>query len=714
MAENDLTYTKTIAEQTEIPVGNVKQTINLLKSGATIPFISRYRKEMTGSLDEVQITSVRDLLSRLEELDKRRETVLSSIREQDKLTPELETAIHQAKSLSELEDIYLPYRPKRKTRASVAVSKGLEPLARVVMDQRSEDLMGRAAGFVNPEREVDSAEEALAGARDIIAEWISEDRRSRDRLRRLMKREALLTCRVARGKEEEAAKYKSYFDWSEKADRAPSHRLLAMFRGEKEGLLKVQIAPDQESGLRILEELFIKGQGVCSEQVMLALQDAYKRLLLPSLETEIRNSLKEAAYKKAIEVFGQNLRQLLLAPPMGQKRIMAIDPGYRTGCKVVCLDEEGRLLHNENIYPHPPVGQKKQAMAKIQSLVDAYRIEAIAIGNATAGRETEHLIRRIRFDREVTAVMVNESGASVYSASDIAREEFPDFDVTVRGAVSIGRRLADPLSELVKIDPKSIGVGQYQHDVDQKMLRQTLDDVVASCVNAVGVEVNTASKELLAYVSGIGPSLAAAIVSYRNGNGPFRSRKELLKVPRLGARAFEQAAGFIRVAQSDHPLDRSAVHPESYPVVEQMARDLKVGVEDLIRDEKMRRQINLEDYADGQTGIPTLKDIMQELARPGRDPRESYDMFEFDKNVFKMEDLREGMVLPGIVTNVTAFGAFVDVGVQQDGLVHISHLADRFVSDPADVVSLNQKVTVKVLSVDPERKRIGLSMKESG
>ena len=713
MTDTVQTYTNTIAEQTGISARSVAQTVSLLKSGATIPFISRYRKEMTGSLDEVQITSVRDLLSRLEELDKRREAVLSSIREQGKLGPELEESIRQVTTLSELEDIYLPYRPKRKTRASVAVSKGLDPLARVLMNQRSVDLMSRAEAFVNPGKEVASAEDALAGARDIVAEWISEDRSSRERLRRLMKREAFIFCKVGRGKEEEAVKYASYFDWSEKAVKAPSHRLLAMFRGEKEGLLKVQIAPDQEAGLAILEQLFVSGEGACSDQVRLALRDAYKRLLLPSLETEMRNSLKEMADKKAIEVFGQNLRQLLLAPPMGQKRILAIDPGYRTGCKVVCLDEEGRLLHNENIYPHPPVGQKKQAMAKIQSLADAYRIEAIAIGNATAGRETEHLIRRIRFDQEVTAVMVNESGASVYSASDIAREEFPDYDVTVRGAVSIGRRLADPLSELVKIDPKSIGVGQYQHDVDQKMLRQALDDVVVSCVNAVGVEANTASKELLAYVSGIGPSLAAAIVSYRNENGPFRSRKELLKVPRLGERAFEQAAGFVRVAQSDHPLDRSAVHPESYPVVERMARDLKVGVQDLIRDEKLRQQIKLEDYAGGQTGMPTLKDIMQELARPGRDPRESYDMFEFDKDVFRIQDLREGMVLPGIVTNVTAFGAFVDVGVQQDGLVHISHMADRFVSNPADVVSLNQKVKVKVLSVDVERKRIGLSMKEA-
>lgn len=713
MTDTTTIYTDIIAEQTGILPRNVKQTVSLLKSGATIPFISRYRKEMTGSLDEVQITSVRDLLSRLEELDKRRETVLSSIREQGKLTMELEASIRQVTTLSELEDIYLPYRPKRKTRASVAASKGLEPLARVLINQRSVDLMNRAEAFVDPGKEVASAEDALAGARDIVAEWISEDRNARERLRRLMKRDASISCKVARGKEQEAAKYASYFDWSEKAAKSPSHRLLAMFRGEKEGLLKVQIAPDQEAGLSILEQLFVKGEGACSEHVRFALKDAYKRLLLPSMETELRNSLKEAADKKAIEVFGQNLRQLLLAPPMGQKRIMAIDPGYRTGCKVVCLDEEGRLLHNENIYPHPPVGQKKQAMAKIQSLADAYRVEAIAIGNATAGRETEHLIRRIRFDREVTAVMVNESGASVYSASDIAREEFPDYDVTVRGAVSIGRRLADPLSELVKIDPKSIGVGQYQHDVDQKMLRQALDDVVTSCVNAVGVEANTASKELLAYVSGIGPSLAASIVSYRNENGPFRSRKELLKVPRLGERAFEQAAGFIRVAQSPHPLDRSAVHPESYLVVEQMARDLEVNVEDLIREERLRQQINLEDYAGGQTGMPTLKDIMQELARPGRDPRESYDMFEFDKNVFRIQDLREGMVLPGIVTNVTAFGAFVDIGVQQDGLVHISHLADRFVSNPAEVVSLNQKVRVRVLSVDIERKRISLSMKEA-
>lgn len=702
-----------IASETGIAKGFVEKTALLLKAGATVPFIARYRKEMTGSLDEVQVTAIRDLLSRYEELEKRRAAILASVEERGLLTPELERAFMDAADMAALEDLYLPYRPKRKTRATVAIARGLEPLARIMMAQNTGDIVAAASRFVDPSLEVHTAEDALAGARDIVAEWVNEDSRARARLRGLMQRSALIGSRVAKGKETEGEKYSDYFEWSEPARRAPSHRVLAMFRGETEGFLKISVKPDKEEAVAILERLFVKGRGEVSAQVGMALHDSWQRLLLPSLETEMRHSLKEAADKKAIQVFAENLRQLLLAPPLGQKRIMAIDPGFRSGCKIVCLDEEGRLLHNETIYPHPPANEKTRAKAKIQSLADAYRTEAIAIGNGTAGRETEELIKRIRFDRPVMAVMVNESGASVYSASDVAREEFPDYDVTVRGAVSIGRRLADPLAELVKIEPKSIGVGQYQHDVDQKMLRQALDDTVVSCVNAVGVELNTASKELLAYVSGIGPALAAAIVDYRINKGAFSSRKELLEVPRLGPKAFEQAAGFIRVAQSDNPLDKTAVHPESYAVVETMAAGLGVSVSGLIQEKTLQQQIVLENFVCEKTGLPTLKDIMKELARPGRDPRASFGYVEFDKSVQSIGDLREGMLLPGIITNITAFGAFVDIGVHQDGLVHISQLANRFVKDPAEVVSLNQKVRVKVLSVDIQRKRISLSMKES-
>ncbi len=701
-----------ISSSTGIPAIGIEKTALLLKSGATIPFISRYRKEMTGSLDEVQITIIRDLLSQLEELDKRREAIISSVDEQGLLTPELKKAIQNARTMSEMEDLYLPYRPKRKTRATVAIACGLEPLAKIIMSQKDIDVLKKARDFIDIEKEVGTAEEALTGARDIMAEWINENIQARARIRQLMERNALINSHVAKGKETEGQKYETYFEWQEKAGEAPSHRILAMFRGEKEGFLKIQISPEKEAAHSILEKLFVKNDGACAQQVQMALQDAYKRLLLPSLETEIRNMLKEKADKKAIRVFGENLRQLLLAPPLGQKRILAIDPGFRTGCKMVCLDEEGRLLHNETIYPHPPAGQKGPAMAKIHSLVDAYRTDAIAIGNGTAGRETENLVRRIRFDRNIIAVMVNESGASVYSASDLAREEFPDYDVTVRGAVSIGRRLADPLAELVKIDPKSIGVGQYQHDVDQKLLKQALDDVVMSCVNAVGVEINTASKQLLNYISGIGPVLAESIIEFRNTHGPVKSRQELLNIPRLGARAFEQSAGFIRIAQSKNPLDKSAVHPESYDLVTQMANDLGASVGDLIKDKALRKKIRLDQYITKERGLPTLEDIMRELDRPGRDPRQKFDVFSFDQNITRMEDLREGMVLPGIVTNITAFGAFVDVGIHQDGLVHISELAGRFVSDPAEVVKLNQKVQVRVLSVDIDRKRISLSMKD--
>ncbi len=707
-----LKHIKQTAIESNLAEWQVEKTAGLLKEGATVPFISRYRKEATGSLDETQITFIRDRLARLEELDKRREAILASVKEQEKLTPELEAAINEAGTLSELEDLYLPYRPKRKTRATIAVARGLEPLAKKLMAQHSFDLEEAAEAFLDEQKEVNTIDDALAGARDIVSEWVSENAHARSRLRRLFEKEGIITSKMAKGKESEGQKYAAYFEWSEKVTKAPSHRILAMFRGEKEGYLKVGVAPEKERALEILERLFVKGNTPAARQVKEAVQDAYKRLLAPSMETEVRNHLKELADEKAIRVFADNLRQLLLAPPLGQKKIMAIDPGFRTGCKVVCLDSEGKLLHNENIYPHPPQSEKKQAANKIKSLADAYDIEAIAIGNGTGGRETETLIRSIRFDRDVMAVMVNESGASVYSASEVAREEFPEYDVTVRGAVSIGRRLADPLAELVKIDPKSIGVGQYQHDVDQKALKKSLDDVVMSCVNAVGVEVNTASKELLTYVSGMGPSLAAAMVQYRNENGPFTSREALKKVPRFGAKAFEQAAGFLRVKQSENPLDHSAVHPESYPAVEKMARDQNASVEDLMKKESLRKQINLKDYVDDHTGLPTLKDIMQELSRPGRDPRKKFDVFEFDRNVNRIQDLREGMVLPGIVTNITAFGAFVDVGVHQDGLVHISQLADAFVSDPAEVVTLNQKVQVKVLAVDVERKRITLSMKE--
>ncbi len=702
-----------ITSETAIDKQFVNNTIELIKSGATVPFIARYRKEQTGSLDEVQITTIRDLLLRFEELEKRRAAILSSVEEQGLMTPELKEALLAAPAMAVLEDLYLPYRPKRKTRATIAISRGLEPLAKIIMAQKITDVAIRAKSFVNPEMEVPAVTDALAGARDIIAEWVNEDTRARARLRRLMYQEAVISSRPVKGKEEEGEKYQAYFEWTEQARRAPSHRILAMFRGEKEGYLRVKITPEEENALAILEGLFLKGNGEISIQVKQALHDAWKRLLHPSLETELRNDLKTTADKTAIRVFADNLRQLLLAPPLGQKRILAIDPGFRTGCKIVCLDEEGRLLHNENIYPHPPVNEKGKAMNKIQSLVSAYDIEAIAIGNGTAGRETEHLVRKIRFDNDVMAVMVNESGASVYSASDLAREEFPDYDVTVRGAVSIGRRLADPLSEMVKINPKAIGVGQYQHDVDQKMLRQALDDTVMSCVNAVGVELNTASKELLTYVSGIGPALAASIVQYRNASGAFKSRQELMQVARLGAKAFEQAAGFIRVAQSENPLDSSAVHPESYAVIEKMAKDLGVTLHDLIKNKELQKQIEPEKYAGEKIGLPTLRDIMQELARPGRDPRKTFDFFEFDKSVKNIDDLREGMVLPGIITNITAFGAFADIGVHQDGLIHISELANRFVRDPAEVVNLNQKVNVKVLSVDKTRKRVSLSIKQA-
>lgn len=704
-------YVQQIQQETALEGWQVERTIELLRQGATIPFISRYRKEMTGSLDEVQIGTIRDRLHQMEELDKRRETILNSIAEQDKLTPELEKQIQSAMNMAALEDLYLPYRPKRKTRATMAVARGLEPLAKMLFSQNNMDVEGKALSFVSEEKDVTHIEAALAGARDIIAEWVNEDARARQRIRRLNERKSQLSCRVIKGKESDGHKYANWFEWSEPMAKAPSHRIMAMFRGENEGFLKVNIQPDEEEALEILESMFVKGRNDAAEQVAMAVKDSYKRLMAPSMETEMRQIYKRKADEEAIRVFAENLRQLLLAPPLGQKNIMAIDPGLRTGCKIVCLDKQGKLLHNETIYPHAPHHQRRESASKIQSLVNAYKIEAIAIGNGTGGRETEEMIRKIRFPSDIMAVMVNESGASVYSASAVAREEFPDYDVTVRGAVSIGRRLADPLAELVKIDPKSIGVGQYQHDVDQKLLKNSLDDVVVSSVNKVGVEVNTASKELLTYVSGLGPVLAKNIVEYRSQNGAFSSRNALKKVPRFGAKAFEQAAGFLRVNQSDNPLDRSAVHPESYHIAEAMARDVGVSISELIKNKELRKQIVLEKYKTKTVGLPTLNDILAELARPGRDPRKEIEHFEFDRSVSSIEDLKAGMKLPGIVTNITAFGAFVDVGVHQDGLVHISQMADRYISNPSEVVTLNQKVMVTILEVDLARKRIQMSMK---
>ena len=704
-------YAEIIAEKLNLKPVQVAGTLRLLKTGATVPFISRYRKEHTGSLDEVQITAVRDMHDKLRELDARRETVLASIREQEKLTPELEEKIRAATTITELEDLYLPYRPKKKTRGSEARRKGLEPLAGVIMEQRESDPEKKAIKFLN--EEVTTVEEALAGARDIIAERINEDARARGKLRNLYAREAVIESRVVKGKEEEGAKYLDYFDYTGPLKKIPSHRLLAIRRGEEEGFLKVSVGVEEEKATEILERLFVTGQGPCRDQVKMALTDAFKRLLAPSLETEFRNLSKERADEEAIRVFAENLRQLLLAPPLGQKRVMGIDPGYRTGCKLVCLDAQGNLLHNETIFPHPPRSEKGLAARKVASLAETYKVEAIAIGNGTAGRETEQFIREIRFNREVRVYVVNESGASVYSASPVAREELPEYDVTVRGAVSIARRLMDPLAELVKIDPKSIGVGQYQHDVDQKMLKKSLDRVVESCVNLVGVSVNTASKHLLFYVSGLGPQLAENIVQYRKENGPFRSRKELLKVPRLGARAFEQAAGFLRIENSLHPLDNSAVHPESYSLVERMAADLQVEISDLMREADLRNRIRLEKYVTPEKGLPTLQDIMQELEKPGRDPRAAIHVFEFDPGIRTIDDLKEGMILPGIVTNITNFGAFVDIGVKQDGLIHISNLKHGFVKNPADVVKLNQHVKVKVIGIELSRNRIQLSLKDA-
>jgi len=705
-------YANIIASQLNLGVRQVEKTIELLEAGATVPFIARYRKEATGNLNEVQIAAIRDLLLKLKEIDKRRAAILQSIEEQGKLTPELRASIEQASTMTDLEDLYLPYKPKRKTRASVAVERGLQPLADALQKQYKCSVEQLAMPFVNEAKGVENVDDALAGARDIIAERVSEDIAARNRVRNIFRRSAMLSSKVVKAKEEEAGKFQSWFDWKENAMRAPSHRILAMFRGEAEGLLRVKIAPeDDEPVLEALERQFVRGNYESSQQVASAVRDSYKRLISPSIETEYYNLLKERADREAIKVFAENLRQLLLASPLGQKRTLAIDPGFRTGCKVVCLDAQGQLIHNETIYPFTSVREERAAVSKLEALVEAFKIEAIAIGNGTAGRETEEVVKRCRFKSKVIAVMVSENGASVYSASDVAREEFPDYDVTVRGAVSIGRRLMDPLSELVKIDPKSIGVGQYQHDVDQTMLHDSLEDVVVSCVNSVGVELNTASKELLSYVSGIGPVLARRIVDYRNRNGAFRSRHELMKVERLGEKAFEQCAGFLRVREIDNPLDRSAVHPERYALVERMAAGVGASVEELMKNKDLRSKIDINRFVSDDCGLPTLQDIMKELDKPGLDPRAKFEVFEFDKNVTKIEDLQEGMVLPGIVTNITAFGAFVDVGVHQDGLVHISQLANRRVNDPNEVVHLHQHVQVKVIEVDLRRHRISLSMK---
>ena len=701
-------FNKMIATALNIAVRQVENTLSLLNGGATIPFISRYRKEATGGLDEVQIGEIKERYDKLTEIAKRKETILKTIEEQGKLTAELKKRIEACWDATELEDIYLPYKPKRKTRAEAARQKGLEPLATILLMQRENNLSARVRTFIN--KEVKDEEEALKGARDIIAEQVSEDERSRNQLRNQFSRQAIITSKVVKGKEEEAAKYKDYFDFSEPLKRCTSHRLLAIRRGEAEGLLKVSISPDDEECTERLERSYVRGNNECSQQVKEAVRDAYKRLLKPSIETEFAALSKEKADEEAIRVFAGNLRQLLLAPPLGQKRVMGIDPGYRTGCKVVCLDAQGNLLHNETIYPHPPKNEHGISARKLTKLVEQYAIEAIAIGNGTASRETEAFVTGQRYDRKLQVFVVSEDGASIYSASKIAREEFPEYDVTVRGAVSIGRRLMDPLAELVKIEAKSIGVGQYQHDVDQTALKKSLDMTVESCVNSVGVNLNTASRHLLTYVSGLGPTLAQNIVDYRAENGAFTSRKQLMKVPRMGAKAFEQCAGFLRIPGAKNPLDNSAVHPESYAVVESIAKDMKCSVEDLIKNKELRNQIDIKRYVTDQVGLPTLTDIMAELEKPGRDPRQAIQVFEFDKNVKTIDDLKEGMVLPGIVTNITNFGCFVDVGIKENGLVHVSQIRREFVSDPTTVVSIHQHVQVKVVSIDRERKRIGLTM----
>ena len=707
-----------IAGELKLAHKNISATATLLDEGATIPFIARYRKEVTGSLDEVSITAIRDRLDQLAQLDDRREAICKSLQERNLLTDALKEQLDATETMAVLEDLYLPFRPKRRTRATIAREKGLEPLAQRLFSQDGIDPvnlnpLGEASCFIDVEKGVISPEEALAGARDIIAEWVSEDAPLRSIIRDLLLKKARISSKVITGKELEAAKYRDYYDWEEPVGTVPSHRILAMRRGEREGFLVLRlVAPDDEA-FALLKGRFVKGDTPASGQVREALEDGYQRLLFPSMETEVRMVTKERADEEAIRVFAENLRQLLLAPPLGEKNVLAIDPGFRTGCKVVCLDRQGKLLHTDTIFPHKSKEERSEAAEKVIDLCGRFHVEAIAVGNGTAGRETEAFLKGLDLPRMIQIISVNESGASVYSASEAAREEFPEQDVTVRGAVSIGRRLMDPLAELVKIDPKSIGVGQYQHDVDQPALKRSLDDVVMSCVNAVGVEVNTASKQLLAYVSGLGPALAKAIVAYRDEHGPFSTRELLKKVPRLGPKAFEQAAGFLRIRGASNPLDASAVHPESYPIVKAMVVDLGCSVEDLITSEGFRNQIVLERYLSGKVGMPTLQDIMVELARPGRDPREQFETFAFAEGIEKMEDLKPGLKLPGIITNLTAFGAFVDIGVHQDGLIHVSQLSNSFVKAVTEVVKVHQKVMVTVLSVDVERKRIALSMKDN-
>ncbi|MDL2123184.1 MAG: RNA-binding transcriptional accessory protein [Deltaproteobacteria bacterium] len=708
---NNDTFISRIAEEQNINNNQVQAVVSLLAEDATIPFIARYRKEATGSLDEVAVMAVRDRLNQLTELKERKDAILKSLEKHGHLTEELQEKVLAAESMTVLEDIYLPYKPKRRTRAVIAKEKGLEPLALIIFEQKGADPVKEAESFIDPEKGVESVEDALAGARDIIAEIINENDQARARLRNLFFTKAVIKSRVASGMEEKGAKFRDYFDWEEPVAGVPSHRMLAMRRGEGEDFLNLDILPDEEEATAILGNLFVNGEGDDSAQVKLAEKDCYKRLLSRSMETETRLHAKERAETEAIKVFANNLRQLLLAPPLGAKRVMGIDPGFRTGCKLVCLDPQGKLLHYDTVYPHM---SEKKALAeteKIKSLCEKFEIEVIAVGNGTAGRETEAFVKTVPFSKPVQVIMVNESGASIYSASEAAREEFPDHDLTVRGAVSIGRRLMDPLAELVKIDPKSIGVGQYQHDVNQKALKQTLDDVVMSCVNGVGVDLNRASAQLLTYVSGMNTRLAKNIVAYREDNGPFKSRQQLTEVPRLGPKAFEQSAGFLRILDGENPLDASAVHPESYYIVDAMARDLETTVVDILKKPDIRHQIDITKYATDSVGIPTLNDILDELAKPGRDPRKKFEAFAFADGIEKIEDLRPGMKLPGIVTNITAFGAFVDIGVHQDGLVHVSRMADRFVKNPADIVKVQQKVTVSVLEVDLARNRISLSMK---
>lgn len=701
---------KKIASELSISEKQVQVTINLLEEGATVPFIARYRKELTGSLDEVQVALIRDRNQQLMELEKRKEAILKSMMELEKLTPELEKQILEAESMTLLEDIYLPFKPKRKTKASVAREKGLQGLADFIMEQNSLDIEAEAFKYINDEKGVSSMDEALAGARDILAEFMAEHPELRGKMRELFMQKGIFHSKVIKGKELEGQKYKDYFDWSEAVKTTPSHRLLALRRAEKEIIITLDIEVPEEDALYLFESFFVKGKNAASEQVLQAATDSYKRLFKPSMETEIRILTKKQADTEAIRVFAENARQLLMAAPIGQKRILSIDPGFRTGCKVVCLDEQGQLIENTTIYPHNGNDAAKEAEKTLRFLCDKYQIEAIAIGNGTAGRETESFVRTMKLPN-VIVVMVNESGASIYSASEVAREEFPDKDITVRGAVSIGRRLMDPLAELVKIDPKSIGVGQYQHDVDQNQLQSSLDDTVISCVNSIGVELNTASKHLLSYISGLGPQLAQNIVEYRNKNGAFKRRNDLKKIPRLGDKAFEQAAGFLRIRNAEHPLDSSAVHPERYALVEKMAKDLNCNLHDLMKDAQLRSKIKLQNYVSESVGLPTLNDILNELAKPGLDPREQFEDFSFIDGINSINDLQVGMILPGIITNITAFGAFVDIGVHQDGLVHLSQMSNKFIKDPNEVVKVNQKVMVKVTDLDVERKRIALSMK---